>query len=1248
MRLKGTLLLLFFLVLINDVAFGQCTDLRVGQIDISFNTDKECAPVSVIRYQVTYYFTTPQPPASISIRYEWNDPASTVTIVNTGNGLIPSADNRSFTADATFVYAANDECTIRATTAVLINGNVCPSSISTRTAPFWDNDMGGNGNVTIEPQFWDVCLNNAVINAQFTDASEFNCNITVEPDNPNQYARHVQFVYGTNHNPAATIRNLTLTDGGAQPLTDATGNLVSSQTRGMVTAAYFGPIEAIPFPANGPVSTSFVMNAPADAANLVGNRFEVTMFNWNICNPYNNDPLNPNYEDAIETQAYITIVAAPAPNFVTRRGNLGGPITTDFCIGEVIQLNNLTPNAADLEWTWSFYSNSTGAGAPVAVRNGFQPIFSYGVGGQKLIRLTARNPNVQGCEASYEVVVNITPSLSAQIAATDLTNTPIDLDFCQNASAPFENFNVRFSDASVGSASASTRWRWEFRDENGNLVNEFPAGGGVSSSQLGPFDRVFTNTGIYNATLFISDNGSTCRTQDNVQVRVLRKPEASFTATEVCVGNTTTFTDASSLTPVGTQTIVSREWDLDYDGTFDPTVFDQTTFTHTYPASGDYQVALRVITSGGCDDIFITTVVVNPLPLASFTANPLSGCSILNVTFTNTAIASQSEIIDRYIWEVDNGSGTFQVDSIQRPSDPGFGNLYTRDFENTTTANITYRVRLRVVSVSGCERISSTQLITVNPGPQSGFVSLNYSPFGGNCSPVSVNFEVDGQTVAQNPSDYTWTVSDATGQIAQTTTGTVPFFTYQFVNTTQSIQDFQIALRATLPSGCSGDSVRTIRVNPIPSSDFTITTVEDDCQHIIVHLDATQKGLAEYNWIININGIPVFSSTTSGDNFDYEILRSPTVDQNISIRLRTLNFANCSGPNTTQTFDVLQSNPIIADFDATPAIQTLPNATVTITNNSTPGPWTYLWDFGDGTTSGNPNVGNHTYALAGTYIITVTVGDVACSDTHSEAITINPAPPVLDFSFAPPSGCAPHTVSFTNLSQFADPTTFVWEFGAGQGTSREVNPNYTYFDAGIYSVTLSAADGSGGRMSITKDMIIEVFPSPTARFEVLLRTDQLYTNNLSQNAATFVWDFGDGIISTDFEPLHVYKEEGAFTIALVARNVNGCTDTARFESGVNVVKSGKLLVPNAFAPLLGPNSGGNDVFLPLMQNVTRFSMLVFDRWGNLLFESNDPERGWNGTYKGALCPQDVYVYRITVKYNDGNEFTKTGDVTLIR
>lgn len=1254
MHLKRSLLILSFLIGTTYSALAQCDALSSNR-SVDFSADQNCAPVTVDTFRVTYRFLLPQDPATISIVYQWNDPANTITTADIGNGLVASGGNMVFTSDKQFTYVTNDNrCSIRPITSLFINGVECLSTRQQQVAPFWGSDDEANGEVTIAPQTWDVCHDNAIVNATFEDASEFNCNPVEEPDNPNVLSRHVQFVYGTNHNPGATIRNLTLTDGGPQGLTNGTGNLVSSSTRGtgaqLVTGAYFGPVQAIPFPATGPASVSFPMNAPADPANLVGNRFEITMFNWNICNPYNGDPANPNYEDAIETQAYITIVDAPAPNFVTRDG--ANVITTNFCINEVIRLDNLTPNAANYDWTWRFYSNPTGAGAPVAVRTTFEPTFAYGVGGQKLIRLTASNPTAQSpCIETFEVIVNITPALVATIRVTDLSNVDITPDFCQEASPPLTNFNARFTDASVGTVTGNTRWRWEFYDETNAMIAEFPGGGGFSTTILGPFNRVFTNPGVYRVRLITRDNVTTCESTDEVEVRVLRKPAPSFTATEECVGDATTFTDATTLTPIDGQAILSREWDLNYDGvTFDsdPTLLNQTTFTHTFPAAGTYRVALRVTTDqGSCADIFDQEVEVNPLPLASFTATPLSGCSVLNVTFTNTAIGGQPDIVDQYIWEVDEGSG-FQVDSIQRPTDPSFGNIYTRDFENTTPTNKTYTVRLRVRSVNGCERVSSTQLITVNPGPESGFVSLNYSPFNSNCSPVSVDFAVDAQTISQNPSDYTWTISDASGVVDQISTGTTPSFTYSFVNNTQAIQDFQIALLATLPTGCSGDSTRTIRVNPVPSSAFTITTVEDDCQHVIVNLDATQKGLAEYDWTISINGIPVFSSVTSGDNFDYEILRSATIDQNISISLQTLNFANCQSGITTNAFDVLQSTPIIADFDATPAAQTLPNATVTITNNTTPGPWTYLWDFGDGVTSNNPNVANHTYTLAGTYTITVTAGDVACSDTHSETITINPAPPILDFSFAPPSGCAPLTVTFTNLSQFADPSTFMWEFGAGQGTSQEVNPNYTYFDDGIYSVTLSASDGAGGRISITKDMIIEVFPSPTAQFEILLRVDQLYTNNLSQNAATFEWDFGDGTTSTDFEPLHLYQAEGAFDIQLVASNANGCTDTARFESAVNVVKSGKLLVPNAFAPLLGPNSGGNDVFLPLMQNVTKFNMLVFDRWGNLLFETKDPEVGWNGTYKGVLCPQDVYVYKITVEYNDGNEFTKTGDVTLIR
>ncbi|HEY3405945.1 MAG TPA: PKD domain-containing protein, partial [Ohtaekwangia sp.] len=831
-------------------------------------------------------------------------------------------------------------------------------------------------------------------------------------------------------------------------------------------------------------------------------------------------------------------------------------------------------------------------------------------------------------------------------------------DFCQEGSPPLTNFDARFHDVSVGTVTANTRWRWEFYNESNVMVAEFPGAGGFSSTILGPFDRVFTNPGIYRVRLITRDNITFCQSVDEVQVRVFRKPVADFTATEVCVGNATTFTDASTLIPIGTEQIATREWDLNYDGvTFDsdPTLLNQTTFTHTFAAAGNYRVALRVTTNqGSCSDIVDQQVVVNPLPLATFSATPLSGCSILDVTFTNTSVAGQPDVVDQYIWEVDAGSG-FQVDSIQRPTDPGFGPTYSRGFENTTAGNVTYRVRLRVLSANGCERISSTQLITVNPGPESGFVSMNYSPFNSNCSPVSVDFAVDAQTISLNPSDYTWTITGSSGQVDQISTGTTPAFTYSFVNTTQSIQDFQISLETTLPTGCSGDSTRIIRVNPVPNSDFTITTIEDNCQHLVINLDATQKGLAGYDWIIEINNVPVFSS--AADNFDYEIIRSATIDQNISISLQTLNFANCQSTITMQDFDVLQNTPIVADFDATPLSQTLPSATVTLTNNSTPGPWTYLWDFGDGTTSNNPAVTTHSYTMAGTYVITLTVGDAVCSDTHTETITINPAPPVLDFDYAPASGCSPLTVTFTNLSQFADPSTYLWEFGAGQGTSQVTHPVYTYFDPGVYSVTLSASDGAGGRVSITKNMIITVLPSPLAQFAVFpqlvnIPQDLLYTDNRTQGAVSFLWDFGDGTTSTEFEPTHKYETEGAFDIVLIATGENGCVDTARYASAVNVVASGQLLIPNAFRPsLVGPGQGdkfANQIFIPLTQKVSEFNMMVFNRWGDLLFETDDQEQGWDGYYKGALCPQDVYIYKITVRYNDGNKFTKTGDVTLIR
>jgi PKD repeat protein len=106
---------------------------------------------------------------------------------------------------------------------------------------------------------------------------------------------------------------------------------------------------------------------------------------------------------------------------------------------------------------------------------------------------------------------------------------------------------------------------------------------------------------------------------------------------------------------------------------------------------------------------------------------------------------------------------------------------------------------------------------------------------------------------------------------------------------------------------------------------------------------------------------------------------------------------------------------------ATPVSQSLPASTVTIINNSNPGPWSYQWDFGDGQTSTDPLINAHTYSTYGVYTIRLTVTNNVCIETQTQQVEILAIPPVVNFSYDPASGCTPLTVNFTNLSQFADP-----------------------------------------------------------------------------------------------------------------------------------------------------------------------------------------------------------------------------------
>ena len=183
-----------------------------------------------------------------------------------------------------------------------------------------------------------------------------------------------------------------------------------------------------------------------------------------------------------------------------------------------------------------------------------------------------------------------------------------------------------------------------------------------------------------------------------------------------------------------------------------------------------------------------------------------------------------------------------------------------------------------------------------------------------------------------------------------------------------------------------------------------------------------------------------------------------------------------------------------------------------------------------------------------------------------------------------------------------------------------------------------------------------VYPNPSALFSVNLTDlnlpdDELICTNQSVGASIYNWSFGDNGTSTLTDPHHAFTTVGVLQIQLIASSPYGCNDTAQLE----VTANADVIFPNAFTPSIHGPSGGeynmealdNDIFFPYTYGVIEFRLEIFNRWGELIFESFDIKKGWDGYFKGRLCQQGVYVWKAYVKLNNGKVFNKSGSVTLL-
>ena len=421
------------------------------------------------------------------------------------------------------------------------------------------------------------------------------------------------------------------------------------------------------------------------------------------------------------------------------------------------------------------------------------------------------------------------------------------------------------------------------------------------------------------------------------------------------------------------------------------------------------------------------------------------------------------------------------------------------------------------------------------------------------------------------------------------------------------------------------------------------------CVPLTVDFRDTVLRAVSYEWDFG-DGSPMLATTVPNASYTYNRVGTYRV-MLIAI-----------DPNSCNVRDTSYTTIQVGDLEATPDFTIVKQEPCEefryqFTNTSVaPGarPFTdtsFIWDFGDGSPQVKAGLGavNHRYTTPGSYRVRLYMVDPAyCNAPDSVVKVLNVAALVKARFETPPAGCAPYNAVFTNTSDGGQ--EFYWDFGDGT-TSTEPNPTHQYLSPGTYTIRLRVVDPNTCNREDQTSFTITVFSNPVADFSVapqppIVNTPINFTNLSSSDGVRFKWLFGDGdslITNTREAVRHEYNATGRYDVCLIVFNANNCSDTIC--KPVEALVEPAVDVPNAFTPLSGDV---NSKIFVRGYGIQKMKFIIWNRWGQKVFETDSHRIGWDGRYKGTLQPMDVYAYTLEVNFTDGTKASKRGDITLIR
>lgn len=818
----------------------------------------------------------------------------------------------------------------------------------------------------------------------------------------------------------------------------------------------------------------------------------------------------------------------------------GQGLSANFTAAPIAGCSPLVVNFQDLssgdptEWRWEF-----GNGNSSALQH---PAATYFTPGTYTVSLTVTNDNGTNTLVRQQYIT-VYEAPTVNFSAND-----------QSGCFPL---NVQFSDfSSAGSGNTNTGWRWDFGD-------------GTTSTLQNP-SVSYTSAGSYAVTLRVTnDKGCTNIVTRPGYIQVTPGVTAGFTHSlpTVCSAPATiNFTNTS--TGPGT---LSYIWDFGDGGT---SSLPQGPYTFT--SNGTYHITLIATSNSGCEDTATTTIVVGE-PNTTFEIQG-SSCSNNATKFINTSVpapvSSQWDfgdgtisnqispvhsyaapgnytvkLVNNYNICTDSTSKTITVlppfsadftspDTIlcNRPFTSNFqdrssgvpiswqwnfgdGNTSADQHPSHTYANFgNYTVKLIVANQDGCtDTIVKPNFIKIR---ETTITILGLPKRG--CVPYPVNFKPTITTVGMVTS-YQWDFGDGG-------TSNLPNPSHSYV--TQGT--YAVKLIITTSSGCTDTLIipNAIKVGTKPVADFSGTPTLI-CASTPVHFTDLSVPADEWSW--------EFGDGTGSTQQNPVQLYSDTGFVHVTL-IATNN--GCS--DTITKNDYIRILPPIAIFGF--AANCSNRLQFSFTDKSL-APETWLWNFGDGTTSTLQNP-VHNFPAVGSYDVTLTVTNGAC--THYVTQTVRPTKLLPDFNTSAVV-CRGNAITLAplNMNQ-ALINSIIWRFGNGEELTTGLAPiTYTYSGSGAFSITLAIIDINGCRDSITKNIRVN---GPIANFGAAntkgctglttIFSDSSRTDGTNR-IVSWQWDFGDGSIQTFTAPpfQHIYNAAGNFNVKLTVTDASGCTSS---------------------------------------------------------------------------------------------------------